>query len=139
MLRYPVSLKPDTNGTFLVEIPDIPEAVSVGDDEDEALMNAVDAIETALDIYFDERRPVPLPSKPRRGHPTVALPALESAKVLIWNEMLAQNIRKAELARRLNVHMPQVDRLFDLKHSSRFEFVEQAARALGKSLDISLA
>jgi antitoxin HicB len=52
--------------------------------------------------------------------------------------MLAQKIRKAELARRLNVHMPQVDRLFDLKHSSKFEFVEEAARALGKTLAVSV-
>ncbi|HEY0062477.1 MAG TPA: type II toxin-antitoxin system HicB family antitoxin, partial [Telluria sp.] len=70
---------------------------------------------------------------------TVALSALEEAKVLLWNEMHAQNVKKAELARRLNVHMPQVDRLFDLKHSSKFEFVEQAAKALGKTFEVSLA
>lgn len=138
MLVYPVTLIRDSNGSFLVQVPDLPEANSVGDDEDEALMNAVDAIETALDIYFDERRPVPLPSKARKGQPTVALSALEEAKVLLWNEMQAQNVRKAELARRLNVHMPQVDRLFNLKHSSKFEFIELAAKALGKTFEVSL-
>jgi antitoxin HicB len=138
MLAYPVILTKDTNDTYLVEVPDLPEANSVGDDEDEALLNAVDAIETALEIYFDERRPVPLPSKARKGQPTVALPAIEEAKVLLWNEMQAQNVRKAELARRLNVHMPQVDRLFKLKHSSKVEFIEQAAKALGKNLEMSL-
>lgn len=30
MLRYPVELKADDNGTFLVTFPDIPEAASVG-------------------------------------------------------------------------------------------------------------
>ncbi|MGZ8289407.1 MAG: type II toxin-antitoxin system HicB family antitoxin [Telluria sp.] len=138
MLAYPVALTKDTNGTFLVEVPDLPEANSVGDDEDEALLNAVDAIETALEIYFDERRPIPLPSKARKGQATVSLPAIEAAKILLWNEMQSQNIRKAELARRLNVHMPQVDRLFDLRHSSKVEFMEQAAKALGKNLQISL-
>jgi antitoxin HicB len=138
MLVYPVNLNRDTNGSVLVSVPDLPEANSVGDDEDEALLNAVDAIETALEIYFDERRPVPMPSKAKNGQPTVALPAIEEAKVLLWNEMQAQNIRKAELARRLNVHMPQVDRLFNLKHSSKFEFVELAAKALGKTFQISL-
>ncbi len=52
--------------------------------------------------------------------------------------MQAQNVRKAELARRLNVHMPQVDRLFNLKHSSKFEFIELAAKALGKTFEVSL-
>lgn len=139
MLNYPVTLTPDTNGSFLVGLPDFPEANSVGDDEGEALLNAVDALETALEIYFDERRPVPLPSEPKEGQSTVALPALESAKVLLWNEMLSQKLRKADLARSLNVHMPQIDRLFNIHHSSKFEFVEQAAHALGKKLSISLA
>jgi len=138
MLNYPVTLTPDTNGTFLVGFPDFPEANSVGDDEQDALASAVDALETALEIYFDERRPVPLPSQPEPGQTTVALPALSAAKVLIWNEMFAQKLRKADLARLLNVHTPQVDRLFDLHHSSKFEFVEQAAKALGKKLTVEL-
>ncbi len=138
MLAYPVSLSKDTNGTYLVEVPDLPEANAVGDDHEEALLNAADAIATALGIYFDERRPVPLPSKAKKGKATVVLPAIEEAKVLLWNEMLAQNIRKAELARRLNVHMPQIDRLFNLKHSTKVEFIEQAAKALGKQLHVTL-
>lgn len=139
MLSYPITLTPDSNGTFLVGFPDFPEANSVGDDEDEAVLNALDALETALEIYFNERRPVPMPSKAKRGQLVVELPALEASKVLIWNEMLAQSMRKAELARRLGVHMPQVDRLFDIRHSSKLEFVEQAAHALGKKLSVSLA
>lgn len=138
MLNYPVTLTLDTNGTFLVGFSDFPEANSVGDDEEEALLNASDALATALEIYFDDRRPVPLPSKPAKGQAVVSLPALDAAKVLLWNEMYTQKIRKAELARRLNVHMPQIDRLFDLKHSSKLEFVEQAAKALGKTLIVSL-
>ena len=138
MLNYPITLTPDTNGTFLVGFPDFPEANSVGDDKNDALSNAVDALETALSIYFDERRPVPLPSAAESGDAVVALPALETAKVLLWNEMFAQKLRKADLARMLDVHTPQVDRLFDLSHSSKIEFVEQAAKALGKSLNVSL-
>jgi antitoxin HicB len=139
MFQYPVTLTPDSNGTFLVTFPDVPEANSVGDDEEEALLNALDALKSALEIYFDEKRPIPLPSKPKKGQPAVTLPALETSKVLLWNEMLTQKVRKAELARRLNVHMPQIDRLFDLRHSSKMEFVEQAAQALGKKLEVSLS
>ncbi|TDK68055.1 type II toxin-antitoxin system HicB family antitoxin [Sapientia aquatica] len=138
MLSYPVTLTPDSNGTFLVGFPDIPEANSVGDNEDEALLNALDALETAIEIYFDERRPVPTPSKVEAGQHSVDLPALETSKVLLWNEMLSQHLRKADLARKLNVHMPQIDRLFDVRHSSKIEFVESAARALGKRVEISL-
>lgn len=139
MLNYPVTLTPDTNGTLLVGFPDFPEANSVGDDEAGALKNAAEALETAIEIYFDERRPVPSPSEPAHDQRLVALPALETAKVLVWNEMFSQKLRKADLARKLDVHTPQIDRLFDLRHSSKIEFVEQAAKALGKTLSVSLA
>lgn len=138
MLQYPIILTLDTNNSLLVTFVDIPEANSVGDDEDEALLNALDALESSLEIYFDARRPIPMPSKPKRGQRVVTLPALETSKILLWNEMLLQNLRKAEMARRLNVHMPQVDRLFDIRHSSKLEFIEQAASVLGKKFDISL-
>lgn len=139
MLNYPITLEADSNGTILVGFVDFPEANAVGDDEADAVVQALDALETAVELYFDLRRPVPLPSQPTAGQPSVALPALETAKVLVWNEMIAQKIRKADLARRLDVHTPQVDRLFDLKHSSKIEFVEQAAKALGKKLSVTLA
>lgn len=138
MLNYPITLTPDSNGTYLVGFPDFPEANSVGDDKEDAMTQAIDALETALSIYFDERRPVPLPSSPEVGDAVIALPALETAKVLLWNEMHARKMRKADLARMLDVHTPQVDRLFDLRHSSKIEFVEQVAKALGKTLNVSL-
>lgn len=138
MLAYPVKFTPDDNGTVMVEIPDIPEVTSVGDDEEEALLNVMEALECAIQIYFDERRPVPMPSQPQKGQKTVCLPALETSKVLLWNEMFAQKIRKAELARRLNVYPPQIDRLFSLKHSSKIEFVEKALHAIGKQLSVSV-
>jgi len=139
MLAYPVTLTPDTNGTFLVEFIDFPEANSVGDDQDEALLNAVDALETAIEFYVDDRQPVPMPSPAADGQFLVELPPTETAKVLLWNEMLKQDIRKAELARRLNVHMPQVDRLLDIRHSTKLEFITQAAAALGKKISVSFA
>lgn len=138
MLIYPVTLTPDDNGTLLVGFPDIPEANSVGEDEQEALLNAEDALEAALEIYFDEKRPIPMPSKTKKGQPAVTLPALVTAKVLLMNEMLDQKVRKAELARRLDVHMPQIDRLFDLQHSTKLEFIESAYRKLGKQISISI-
>ena len=88
MFSYPVKMERDSNNTFLVTFPDIPEAVSMGHDEDEALLNALDALESAIEIYFDEKREVPPPSKPKKGQPVVKLPALVVSKVLLANEMV---------------------------------------------------
>ena len=46
--------------------------------------------------------------------------------------MTDQGMRKAELARRLGWHVPQIDRLFDLRHASKFERLETAVAVLSK-------
>src|SRR5438046_5269233 len=45
---YPVELKRDDNGTILVTFPDVPGAITFGEDEKDALEHAVDALETML-------------------------------------------------------------------------------------------
>jgi antitoxin HicB len=102
MFVYPVTLTPDGD-TVLVSFADVPEAITFGADEDEALMQAVDALETALSFYLEARKhkPLPLPSKPKRGQRTVRPSALEGAKLGVYRAMTEQGIKKAELARRL--------------------------------------
>jgi antitoxin HicB len=138
MLRYPVRLVPDTNGTIRVEFPDFPEAHTFGEDTDEALMQAVDALESALMLYVEGRRDIPAPSPVKRRGRSVALPALTEAKVGLYSAMRASGVGKAALARRLNCHLPQVDRLLDFRHGSRLDQLEAAFRALGKELSVQI-
>ena|ERR1035441_1839115 len=85
--------------------------------------------------YIKRRKPIPAPSKLRgRKHRTIRLPGLQSAKVELYNAFLASGVRKAELARRLNIPSPNIDRLFSLGHQSRLGQLEAAFRALGKEL-----
>lgn len=138
MFAYPVTLTPEDNHTFTVTFADVPEALTFGDNEQEALQQAVDALETALSFYVDERQPLPKPSKPKRGQRTVSPSALEAAKLGVYQAMLEQGIKKAELARRLGWHAPQIDRLFDLTHASKLEQIEAAAAALGKQVQVAV-
>ncbi len=139
MFNYPVILEAQPEGGFVVTFPDVPEAITQGEDEDEALLYAVDALETALSFYVDSRIPLPLPSKAKRRQKTVRPSALECAKLGVYNAMTEQGIKKAELARRLGWHMPQVDRLFDLNHASRMDQIEAAAHALGVHVEVLVA
>ena len=138
MFDYPVILEAQPEGGFVVTFPDVPEAITQGEDEDEALLYAVDALESALSFYVDDRKPLPVPSKAKRGQKTVRPSALECAKLGVYQAMTEQGIRKSELARRLGWHMPQVDRLFDLRHASRLDQIEAAARALGRHIEVSV-
>lgn len=137
MFDYPVTLTPD-DGTVLVTFPDVPEAITFGLDEKEALLQAVDALETSLSFYVEARKPLPIPSA-ADGRPTVRPSALECAKLGVYQAMTEQGIKKAELARRLGWHMPQVDRLFNLSHASRFDQIEAAAKALGRHIEVRVA
>ncbi|MEJ1959421.1 MAG: type II toxin-antitoxin system HicB family antitoxin [Nitrosomonadales bacterium] len=91
MFMYPVTLTADKkDGGYAVTFTDIPEAITQGDTREEALAAAKDALETALDFYFEDKRTVPAPSRPKRGQRVIELPASLSAKVLLLNEMIAQ-------------------------------------------------
>lgn len=137
-MKFPVEIGLDDNGEYLVTFPDIPEAVTSGDSEELALRAAVDALESALDFYFDDKRLIPIPGNLKKGQPFITLPGTVSAKALLHNEMLAKGIKKAELARRMNMAPPNIERIFQAKHGTRFETLEAAFRALGKSLEISV-
>lgn len=133
-LNYPVTLEPDTNNTVLVSFPDVPEAHTFGDDEAEALLRAVDALETALSFYTDAGGDLPKAGKPKRGQRTVRPSAQACLALAIYQSMREDGVRKSELARRLGWHMPQVDRVLDLNHASRLDRSEAALAALGRSL-----
>jgi antitoxin HicB len=132
---YPVVFERDDNGTVLVTCPDLPEVTTWGEDEDDAVRRAADAIEEALAARMARREAIPAPSQTRSpviGMPV--LPPLTEAKIALYQAAYDAEITKAELGRRLGWHAPQVDRLFDLNHQSRIEQIDQALRILGKRL-----
>ena len=85
-----------------------------------------------------DRREIPSPSVSKRGQRVVALPALVAAKLALYRAMIETGTRKVDLARKLKVHAPQVDRLLDLDHNSRLDRIEEAARAIGREVHIEL-
>jgi antitoxin HicB len=137
MFMYPVTLTPDErDGGFVVTFVDIPEAITQGDTLQQALVAAKDALESALDFYFEDKRAVPAPSKAKRGQHVIELPASLSTKVLLLNEMITQRVRPAELARRLKTTPQEVNRLTNVRHTTRIDGIAAALQVLGKRLDI---
>lgn len=133
-MRYKVNVEPDTSG-FLVTFPDIPEALTSGSTIEEAMVMASDALRTALEFYFEDKRVVPSPSKIKVGDKFIELPLSLSAKVRLLNELVSQEIRPAELARRMDVRPQEVNRLIDLHHATKIDSIQAAMKAVGKELD----
>lgn len=71
-----MDLAPQEDGTILVSFPDIPEALTDGETEKEAMAQAKDCLIAALGGYVAARRPIPRPSR-AHGRPVIALPAVD--------------------------------------------------------------
>jgi len=135
-MKYPATFTPAEEGGFVIEFRDIPEAITQGDDEAEALEMAADVLLTCMSIYFDDRRRVPLPSAVQPGERLIALPLSASSKVLLLNEMLAQDVGPSELARRMGTSKQEANRLTDLAHATKIDRIADAMSALGRDLDL---
>lgn len=133
-MTYRAVLRRDTNGTVMVSFPDLPGAHSFGDNREDALAHGRDALETVLEFYIRNKRPIPLPSEGRGS--TVEVSTLLALKICLHNAMLEQKLSRAELSRRLKVHRPQVDRLFDVRHGSTIDQIENAFYVLGKRVEV---
>lgn len=90
-MRYPVTVEKTGTG-FFVSFQDVPEALTEGQTMDEALELAKDALETALEFYFEDERSVPMPSVPTKNQPVIELSASLWAKVLLLNAMVRNTL-----------------------------------------------
>ena len=134
MVTYPALFEPDHKaGGFVVTFPDFGYGVTQGDSLEEAVEMAQDLLEGLISDRMEQGEDLPKPGKRRSRHyRLVSLPALPSARAELYAAFRASGMRKAELARRIGVAKSNLDRLFDLKHGSRFEQIEAAFAALRK-------
>jgi antitoxin HicB len=121
--------------SWLVTVPEFPEVTTFGDDKEEACRNGLRAIEEAIAARIADNEPIPHPRKATngRGH-YVEVPALTFLKCALYMICKGNSITRAELARRLDWHREQVDRLFRLDHRSQLDQMELAFKAIGVPL-----
>ncbi len=136
MRPYPIHLETDQNGTIIASFPDVPEAVTVGNTEAEAVEHAHDALLVALSGYMDDHRDIPRPSS--KAGPKVALPPMATLKLALYQAMRNRRMTQAAFAEALGCDARQVRRLLDLDHNSRLDHLERALNALGKRLVITI-
>ena len=139
MITYRVTLAQDSDGTTLVTSPDFPELVTFGNDEADALSYAVGAFEEAIAARVSYREEIPPPSKGKASGPRVTLPVQAEVKVLLYQQMWKSGVRKADLARKMDLHRQEIDRLLDLNHGTSIAKLEKAFSVLGKSINIVIS
>jgi antitoxin HicB len=84
-MKYPANFEATPTGGYVVTFRDVPEAITQGDGEKDALDMAEDALVCAMDFYFEDNREIPMPSAALPGERMVELQAEVAAKVRVHN------------------------------------------------------
>ena len=136
--QYPVLLTPADEGGFVVTCRDLPPLITQGEDEQDALDQAADAMDEVFATYMIEGIEFPEPSKARRREQLVAPPAGTEAKAALYVAMREAGISKMQLAKQLGVDEKEVRRLLDPHYGSKLPRIAEAIGLLGQRLVIGL-
>lgn len=137
-LAYPLKLTPDEDGRLVVSFSDLPEALTDGADEAEALSEAADALAEAIAGRISDRGDIPVPSK-ARGRTLVPVEPELAAKAALYTAMREQRVTNTALAERLGVSEGAVRKLVSPRHVAKIDTVARALRELGLMVTVSVS
>ena len=135
-MRYFARFEPDEGGGWIVAFPDVPEAITGGRDDSEAMENAVDALEIVLLTYLQDRTPFPAASA-HDGRP-VSISAAVAVKIALIEAFRKSGMTGVALAERLGKRDTEIRRMLDPFHNTKLGSMETALQALGKELVVSV-
>jgi len=133
---YPAKLT-RRGGSVLVRFPDLPEALTEGADEHEALAQATDCLDEAIAGRIRRGEDIPAPRR-CRGHRMIPVPAPMAAKAALYLALRDARITKRALASRLGCDEKEVRRLLDPRHPTKLPRLQQALAQLGKRLVVGM-
>ena len=136
--QYSVKLTPSEDGGYVVTCRDLPQLITQGEDERDALEQAADAMDEVFATYMIDGIEFPEPSKAKRREHLVAPPAETMAKSALYIAMRQAGISKMQLAKQLGVDEKEVRRLLDPHYGSKLPRIAQAISLLGQRLVIDL-
>ena len=121
---------------YNASFPDIQGANTCGWSWQEAIEMAEDCLTVAMNFYVKRNKDLPLPSPLAKGQVLISPPPLAAASLAVYCAMREQGIPRAELARRLNLSEDAVGKLLDPRYRTHMSQLEQALKAVGRSLII---
>ena len=123
---------------IVVSFPDVPEAITQGDDMEDARVMAEDALGLALLTYPERGLPLPKPRARGKGLIAVAVAPDMAAKLAVLEAFRTADITKSELARRIGKNEKEVRRILDPRHATKLATLTEALNALGHRLVVGM-
>jgi antitoxin HicB len=135
---YGARFEPGDEVGIVVSFPDVPEAITQGEDEADAAKQAQDALGLALLSY--PRRGLPVPDAKARSRRLVRIAVAPevAAKIAVLEAFAKSGISKSELARRLGKNEKEIRRILDPRHASKLATLTETLRELGQQLVIGV-
>ncbi len=118
--------------------PDLPEAITQGEDRLDALEQPADCLEEAIAGRIRRGDEIPLASKTKASQTVVSVPPLMAAKAALYLAMREAKMSNVKLARQLGCDEKDVRRMLDPRHSSRINALQAALAALGKKIVVAV-
>ena len=136
--NYPAVFLREGEGTaYHVRFPDLPEALTAGDDLEDTFVQAADCLAEALAGRIARGDEIPAPSRVKRAQHAIGVPLYLAPKLALYLAMREQHINNTELAKRLRVSETVVRRRLNPKHQTKAEKIQAALKALGKRIVIT--
>jgi len=135
---YRARLEPDEEGRLVVHFPDLPEALTDGADQAEALAEAADCLSEALAGRIHRGEEIPLPSPVRDGLYAVAPEPTIALKTALYEALKKRGLSMPELGRRLGLDEREAARLLDPRARTRLTSLEAALAPLGYEIGIEV-
>jgi antitoxin HicB len=130
MLAYPARLKKQPEGGFLIKFRDVPEALAQGGTKEEALGLGESALITALGVYMEEGKPIPLPSEPRRGEILIPLRVENTCRVMFYEAMRRKAFTVKDVAEKMGVTVYKAKKLLHVTSQTTLDDLVRVALAL---------
>jgi antitoxin HicB len=137
-ISYPAVFEPIEDGWIMVTFPDVPGAITNGENGDAAHEMAQDALGIMLDSYIWQHATLPPRSRPTENQVVVELSALDSSKLALCLEMAKAKLTKTELAARLGVDEKEARRILAVGHNTKLDTLEAAFKAIGRRITIQV-
>jgi antitoxin HicB len=128
----------DKPGVLVVEFRDVPEAITQGNGERDALWQAADCLEEAIAGRIADGRHIPQASRAARGERLIPVPAPMAAKAALYLAMREAGMTNVQLARRIGCDEKEVRRMLDPRHPTKLPRIQDALDVLGKRLVVSV-
>ena len=135
--KYPVILEKIDN-EFVIQFPDVPEALTSGDNKLEALEEARDALEEALAARMKNNEDIPVPSSLDKYQHSVLVSFSIALKVALYIYLRENHINQSQLANILGINEKEVRRLLDPKHNSTIKSLGKAYQTLDFNYQIEI-